>query len=183
MWERNLVSPRGDPFKVIIFSVDESAKAKFVGYLRLTSRGFSEKNSIGADFFISEMEIEGVRGTLQFWDLATDEAYRFTMPPFMREACGGIFVYDAAAPEPLQGLDRYLGPVRDELGQVPVAIVGMNNGGAGEERGEESAIAAKLQAYDKFDFFLETVATREDAEGVREALARRMFQLDIRGGN
>lgn len=71
-----------------------------VGKTTLTQRyvtGFFEggtKMTIGSDFHIKKVEIDGKNVMLQIWDFAGEKQFRFLIPSYVKGASGGIFMYD-----------------------------------------------------------------------------------------
>jgi small GTP-binding protein len=52
------------------------------------------KLTIGMDFYIKKLELDGKKISLQIWDFAGEKKFRFLLPGAVMEANGTIFMYD-----------------------------------------------------------------------------------------
>ena len=83
-----------DRFKVVIFG------NAGVGKTTLTHRyltGIFEETyqtTIGMDLYVKKIEIDEKMFSLQIWDFAGEEEYRFLLPSALLNADGAIFMYD-----------------------------------------------------------------------------------------
>ncbi len=50
--------------------------------------------TIGVDFFLKKFEIDGKKVSLQIWDFAGEEKFRFLLPGVINGANGTIFMFD-----------------------------------------------------------------------------------------
>jgi small GTP-binding protein len=115
-------------FKVCIFGDGGVGKTTLINrYLT----GIFESNSeitIGVDFHIKKLEIEGKRVALQIWDFAGEDRFRFLLPSYVLGTSGGIFMYDITRYSSLKNFQDWLevfnlgykGPSK----QVPIMMVG-----------------------------------------------------------
>jgi small GTP-binding protein len=115
-------------FKICIFGDGGVGKTTLINrYLT----GIFETNSeitIGVDFHIKKLEIEGKRVSLQIWDFAGEERFRFLLPSYVLGASGGIFMYDITRYSSLRNFPDWLevfnlsykGPAK----QIPIIMIG-----------------------------------------------------------
>jgi small GTP-binding protein len=54
----------------------------------------SYHTTVGIDFFLKKFEIDGKNVSLQIWDFAGEEKFRFLLPGVMNGANGTIFMFD-----------------------------------------------------------------------------------------
>jgi len=111
--------------KIIIFGDSNSGKTTLV-HRFLTNR-FSEDISItlGVEFQIKIIEIDGEKVKLQIWDFAGESRFRFLLPNYIKGASGGIFMYDIANRASLVHIDDWFSIVENELDyEIPIIIVG-----------------------------------------------------------
>ena len=50
--------------------------------------------TLGVDFHLKAMEVDGELIKLQIWDFAGEERFRFLFPSYIRGANGAVFMYD-----------------------------------------------------------------------------------------
>jgi small GTP-binding protein len=115
-------------FKICVFGDGGVGKTTLIK--RFVTRIFEKdiKMTIGADFSIKNVEVEGRPVTLRIWDFAGEDRFRVLLPAFAKGADGGIFMYDTT---------RYssLGQIRDWLSifeyfvsegesKIPILMVG-----------------------------------------------------------
>ena len=95
-------------FKVCIFGDGG------VGKTTLTNRyltGIFEERyqlTIGMDFYLKKLEINGNKISLQMWDFAGEEKFRFLLPSAVIGAQGTIFMYDITRDSSFESLVEWL---------------------------------------------------------------------------
>ena len=115
-------------FKIIIFGDGGVGKTTLINrYLT----GIFKSDSlitIGVDFHVKKIEIEGKRVSLQIWDFAGEERFRFLLPSYVIGASGGIFLYDITRYSSFKNFDSWLEifkkGYRGDNHQLPVLMVG-----------------------------------------------------------
>jgi len=84
--------------------------------------------TIGVDFHIKKMKVEGYNMTLQIWDFAGEERFRFLLPSYVLGASGGIFMYDITRYSSMKNFEDWIEifkrGLRGEQKQLPVIMVG-----------------------------------------------------------
>ena len=79
-------------------------------------------NTIGADFYIKNVEIEGINVALQIWDFAAEESFRFLLPQYIRDANGAIIMYNSIDAKSLKNLSEVLEIVKKNVGEIPIFL-------------------------------------------------------------
>lgn len=115
-------------FKVCLFGDGGVGKTTLISrYLTDVFKGGSEI-TIGVDFHIKKMEIQEKRISLQIWDFAGEERFRFLLPSYVLGASGGIFMFDITRYSSLRNFQDWLNIVRQgykgPLEQIPILMVG-----------------------------------------------------------
>ena len=84
--------------------------------------------TIGADFSVKDVNIDNEGITLQIWDFAGEERYKILFPSFVRNADGGVFMFDLTRYFSLKNIDDWLSFFREEMkfsnSQIPLIMVG-----------------------------------------------------------
>ena len=115
-------------FKVCIFGDGGVGKTSLVNRF-LT--GFFKPGTImtiGVDFLMKDIEIQGKRVALQIWDFAGEKRFQFILPGYVKGTSAGIFMFDITRMSSLTSLHEWLEVFKkgtDEQGaNVPIMIVG-----------------------------------------------------------
>ncbi|XP_030064740.1 ras-related protein Rab-35 isoform X2 [Microcaecilia unicolor] len=100
-------------FKLLI--IGDSGVGKSSLLLRFADNTFSGSyiTTIGVDFKIRTLTINGERVKLQIWDTAGQERFRTITSTYYRNTHGVIIVYDVTSPESFVNVKRWL----HEIGQ------------------------------------------------------------------
>ena len=115
-------------FKVCLFGDGGVGKTTLISRY-LTGIFKSDSNiTIGVDFHIKQLVIQEKRVSLQIWDFAGEDRFRFLLPSYVLGASGGIFMYDITRYSSLKNFQDwreifkqgYKGP----LNQLPIIMVG-----------------------------------------------------------
>ncbi|KAM8917398.1 ras-related protein Rab-15-like isoform 2-T2 [Spinachia spinachia] len=138
-------------------------------------RGFTEGHfdsshisTIGVDFKMRTLELDGTRVRVQIWDTAGQERYQTITKQYYRRAQGVIFVYDITSESSFQHLVKWAGDV-DEYAPDEVQKILVGN------KSDEEPSRKLAETYG-MEFF-ETSASTGD--NIREAFTR-VTQLVLR---
>ena len=111
--------------KIIIFGDSNSGKTSLTH--RFLTNQFSKDISItlGVEFHIKTIEIDGKKVKLQIWDFAGESRFRFLLPNYIKGASGGICMYDITNDASLGHIDDWFSIVENELeDKIPIIVVG-----------------------------------------------------------
>jgi len=167
-------------FKVAVFGNGGVGKTTLI---RRFSTGIFEediKMTIGADFSVKHVDIDGRKITLRIWDFAGEERFRVLLPAFAKGADGGIFMYDTT---------RYssLGQIRDWLSifeyfiaedkvQIPIIMVGSKID-LEEKRSVPSKEAQELaKNFDLKGYFECSSKTGDKVEDIFKYIAKKIIE-------
>jgi small GTP-binding protein len=115
-------------FKVCVFGDGGVGKTTLIR--RFATGVFEEdiKMTIGADFSVKNVELEGKKITLRIWDFAGEERFRVLLPAFAKGADGGIFMYDTTRFSSLGQIRDWLSIfeyfIAEEEIKIPIIMVG-----------------------------------------------------------
>lgn len=114
-------------FKVLM--IGDSGVGKSALLIRFAERIFSENYiaTIGVDFKIRTVEIDGERVKLQIWDTAGQERYRTLTSTYYRGTHGVIIVYDVNNLESFLNIKRWLSEIDQNCEQIYRVLVGNKN--------------------------------------------------------
>jgi small GTP-binding protein len=110
-------------FRLLI--VGESGVGKSCILLRFADDMFESDclSTIGVDFKVRELDLEGRRVKLQIWDSAGQERFRNITSSYYRNASAVIIVYDVTSQDSFDKVAGWIDEVRRHI-QVPLLIVG-----------------------------------------------------------
>ncbi|HEY0089121.1 MAG TPA: Rab family GTPase, partial [Candidatus Lokiarchaeia archaeon] len=78
--------------------------------------------TIGVDFHIKTLEMNGLKVRLQIWDFAGEERFRFLLPGYVRGSAGGIFMYDITRFASLKNINGWLQVLNTDIQKTPQLI-------------------------------------------------------------
>lgn len=115
-------------FKVCIFGDGGVGKTSLVKrYLTGLFTGDSSM-TLGVDFHMKKFEFQGKKISLQIWDFAGEDRFRFLLPGYVKGASGGIFMFDITRHSSLRNFEDWLNifkeGTQDVLIKVPIMMVG-----------------------------------------------------------
>ena len=165
-------------FKIILFG-DNGCGKETLTQRFLTNIFVSDQTmTIGVDFEVKTLTVDGQRVKLQVWDFGGEERFKFLLPTYVRGARGGIFIYDITNYSSLAHIDDWLSVIRKEIREediFPIIVVG-NRANLVNDREVSSADAIKIAKSRGVNGFIEISAkTGENVEKTFEALTRLMF--------
>jgi small GTP-binding protein len=91
--------------------------------------------TIGVDFFLKKLDIAGKKVSLQIWDFAGEEKFRFLLPGVINGANGTIFMFDITRYGSFENLPNWLDVFKkaneNHNQEVPALLVGSKTDLAG----------------------------------------------------
>jgi len=167
-------------YKVVIFGDAGCGKTTLTQRFLTNLFKSDTKMTIGVDFEVKSLEVNGKKVKLQIWDFGGEERFRFLLPTYVRGATGALFMYDVTNYSSLAHIDDWLLVVRKEIKSdketLPIIVVG---GKADliddrEVTGEEGLNIAKSRGVNGF---IECSAkSGENVEDTFDGLTRVMMQ-------
>ena len=84
--------------------------------------------TIGVDFFLKKFEMDGKKVSLQIWDFAGEEKFRFLLPGIINGANGTIFMFDITRYVTFENLTEWIAVFKtaneNHNQEVPALLVG-----------------------------------------------------------
>ncbi|XP_046809107.1 ras-related protein Rab-43 [Lucilia cuprina] len=134
-------------FKVVLIGDAGTGKTCIVE--RFKTGNFIERhgNTIGVDFSMKTINIEGKLVKLQIWDTAGQERFRTITQSYYRSANGVILVYDITSRESFSNLQKWIEEVRRYTASSVMLIVVGNKCDLEDEREVEFEEAQQMCQY------------------------------------
>jgi len=115
-------------YKVVIFGDAGCGKTTLTQRFLTNLFKSDTKMTIGVDFEVKSMDINGKKVKLQIWDFGGEERFRFLLPTYVRGANGALFMYDVTNYSSLAHIDDWMLVVRKEIKSeqdtFPIIVVG-----------------------------------------------------------
>ncbi len=142
-------------------------KGKFIEGLYMT---------IGVEFFLKELELEGEKVSLQIWDFGGQERFRFLLKNYARGAKGALLMFDLTRPGTLENLDQWVEICRDENPELPIIFLGTKLDLFNLIIVKDEFTLPYKEKYNLFDFLKISSKTGENVELAFELLAKEIMK-------
>ncbi|XP_071143584.1 ras-related protein Rab-43-like [Mytilus edulis] len=112
-------------FKIILVGDGDVGKTSFVR--RFTTGHFHRdcKQTIGVDFTLQTLQLDGKIVKLQIWDTAGQERFRSIITRYYRDAHAALVMYDITSTESLKHCVRWINEVKMKCGEdIPQILLG-----------------------------------------------------------
>ena len=167
-------------FKLCIFGDGGVGKSTLI---RRFAKGVFEENilmTIGADFSVKNVDLDGRKVTLRIWDFAGEDRFRVLLPAFAKGADGGIFMYDTTRYSSLGQIKDWLSIFEyfgsENAGKIPIIMVG-GKVDLEDKRSVPSEEAMELSTnYALKGYFECSSKTGDNVEEVFEFIAKSMVE-------
>eukprot|EP00062_Callorhinchus_milii_P017624 gi/632970225/ref/XP_007901530.1/ PREDICTED: ras-related protein Rab-43 [Callorhinchus milii] len=166
-------------FKIVL--IGDAGVGKTCVVQRFKSGIFVERqgNTIGVDFTMRTLDIQGKRVKLQIWDTAGQERFRTITQSYYRSANGAIIAYDISKRTSFESVPRWIEDVRKYAGSNIVQLLIGNKSDLCSLRAVQLPEAQTLAAH--YDDMLSVVETSaKDASNVEEAFVQMGTELMLR---
>ena len=120
-------SPRKQNFFKICIVGDSGAGKTTILHRYLSGRFKSKAEiTIGSNFFVKYIKLPEVKNllTLQVWDLAGQEYFKWVRLAFYKSAKGIIYVFDLTRKDTLERLKNWKEEIEGQIGSCPSVLVG-----------------------------------------------------------
>ncbi|XP_053324596.1 ras-related protein Rab-43 [Spea bombifrons] len=167
-------------FKLVL--IGDAGVGKTCLVQRFKTGVFAERqgSTIGVDFTMKTVEIQGKRVKLQIWDTAGQERFRTITQSYYRSANGAIIAYDITKKKTFASIPRWIEDVKKYAGSNIVQLLIGNKSdmhGQREVRLEEAETLAH-----HYDIISAIETSAKDSSNVEEAFTKMATELMMRHG-
>ena len=174
------MTDREGAFKLCIFGDGGVGKTTLVN--RYLTSVFDEtlKMTIGADFYVKDLKIDGKKVVNRIWDFGGEQRFKVLLPSFAKGADGGIFMYDITRYTSIKNIDDWLSifekNTRDKQINIPIVMVG-GKLDLQEKRSVETEDAVELSEKHNLQGYYECSSkTGDNVEEIFESITRKMMK-------
>ena len=116
-------------FKICLFGDGGVGKTTLLGRYLTGLFKSNQTITIGVEFLVKKVEVDGKLVLLQIWDFAGEARFRFLLPSYILGASGGIFMYDITRYSSLKNFPEWInifknGFIGAKDKPLPVIMVG-----------------------------------------------------------
>ena len=135
--------------------------------------------TIGVEFYVKKLKIDEHPCSLQIWDFAGENEFRDLFPSFVRDASGGIFMYDITRRSSLEDFEDWMYVFQEQNKEqigVPLILVGGKSDLEEERLIQEQDILEATQRFGQFDHLECSSKTGQNIEKIFEILTRKILE-------
>ncbi|MFO8019010.1 MAG: Rab family GTPase [Promethearchaeia archaeon] len=136
----------------------------------------STKMTIGVEFFLKELEVNGDSVALQIWDFAGQPRFRFLLDSYVMGAKGVILMFDLTRMQTLENLDKWLDLVQAENKDIPILFVGTKWDLKDQIQVQDDYARQIQEGYGMIDYLKVSSKTGENVDKVFEVIAKHIVQ-------
>lgn len=167
-------------FKLILIGDSNVGKTCVVQSFKSGTFSARQQNTIGVDFTVRTLDIEGKRVKMQVWDTAGQERFRTITQSYYRSAHGAMIAYDITRQDTFNSISHWVREV-EQYGATNIVLVLIGNKSDLEsERQVEFESACSLANDKGMLVALETSA--KDSQNVEDAFMMMARELLSRNG-
>ncbi|XP_056428026.1 ras and EF-hand domain-containing protein-like isoform X2 [Hyla sarda] len=157
-------------YRLVLAGDAGSGKSSFILRLCLNEFRGDIPTTLGVDFQMKKLLVDGDYTTLQIWDTAGQERFRSIAKSYFRKAHGVLLMYDVTSESSFLNVRQWIDEIKDSCDKpIPLMLIGNKTDlrTEGNESGIQTSIGEKLaMAYSSL--FCETSA--KDGTNVVEAV-------------
>jgi len=84
----------------------------------------SEKLTIGVDFYVKTIELQGKKIKLQIWNIGGEERFKFLIPTYCNGANAVMIIFDITNSKSLNQISELTQIVREKVSNIPIMLIG-----------------------------------------------------------
>jgi len=128
--------------------------------------------TIGVEFFLKELYIEGEKVVLQIWDFGGQERFRFLLKNYARGAKGALLLFDLTRPITLEKIGEWVEVCRAENPDLPILFIGSKSDLPESELLSDDFLFSFRQHHNFFNYLRISSKTGENVDLAFKLLAK-----------
>ncbi len=137
----------------------------------------STRMTIGVEFFLKDIMVDGSHVTLQLWDFGGQERFRFLLENYVLGAKGAFLMFDLTRPNTLENLDQWVKICRTCDPNLPILFLGTKIDLIEEIMIDDEYAKGFIEEYKLIDYLKVSSKTGENVDNAFEFLTRQILNL------
>jgi small GTP-binding protein len=134
------------------------------------------KMTLGVEFFLKEIDLDGNKILLQIWDFGGQDRFRFLLKNYVLGAKGALLLFDLTRPITLEKLEQWVKLCRTENLDLPILLLGSKVDLVNLITINEAYILEIKEYYEMFDYLRISSKTGENTDLAFELLAKEIIR-------
>lgn len=134
------------------------------------------KMTIGVEFFLKELSIDGQDVILQLWDFGGQERFRFLLESYVIGAKGALLMFDLTRTMTLEHLEQWVNICRKENSNLPILFLGTKADLVDDVCVDADYINDYQTNFRLYDYMAISAKTGENVETAFESLTRTVLE-------
>jgi Ras-related protein Rab-11A len=166
------------PIVLKVLTAGEGGVGKTTLLHRYVEGKFSSetKMTIGVEFFLKELNIDGQKVMLQLWDFGGQERFRFLLESYVIGARGALLMFDLTRTMTLENIEQWVKICRKEDPNLPILFLGSKSDLTDDICVKEDYIEEFKNHFNLYDFLKISSKTGENVELSFENLSRKILE-------
>ena len=132
--------------------------------------------TIGVEFFLKELIIEGKNVALQLWDFGGQERFRFLLDAYAAGARGALVMFDLTRPLTLDRIDEWIRICRSGNSKVPILFLGTKMDLDNDISVDDNYVSELIEKYNFLDYIKVSSKTGENVHKSFEMLSTEILK-------
>ncbi|TFF97651.1 MAG: GTP-binding protein [Promethearchaeota archaeon] len=136
----------------------------------------STQMTIGVEFFLKEVQVDGQDCTLQLWDFGGQQRFRFLLESYVMGAKGALLMFDLTRPMTLENLNEWISICRKNDSELPILFVGTKLDLEEDISVDDDYAKNFLDQFDLLDYIKVSSKTGENVQEAFKLIADRVLE-------
>ena len=134
------------------------------------------KMTIGVEFFLKEIDLDGKQCTLQLWDFGGQERFRFLLESYVLGAKGALLMFDLTRPMTLENLQQWVSICRKGDSNLPILFLGTKLDLVNDIMVDDDYALSFKEQFELFDYMKISSKSGENVSAAFELLTKKILE-------
>ena len=132
------------------------------------------KMTIGVEFFLKELNVDGWDIILQLWDFGGQERFRFLLDSYVTGAKGALLMFDLTRTLTLENLEQWIDICRKDNPNMPILFLGTKADLIEKQSVDFEYIMDYKEKFNLYDYMTVSALTGQNVEKSFESITRQI---------